>query len=118
MRDYKGIASYVSDLIKKEKDSININSTFLASIINTSIDAYYDMNDLKLSTVEEWNSLFTMLEAYAQNMVNIVDGYIDSKSYSDSFLPFLNSLRKLHADMLASLIIMRTDLNNTSQFSE
>lgn len=118
MRDYKGIASYVSDLIKKEKDSININSDFLANIINTSIDAYYDMNDLKLSTVQEWNSLFTMLEAYAQNMVNIVDAYVDSESYSDSFRPFLDSLRKLHADMLASLIIMRTEFNDSSQFSE
>lgn len=118
MRDYKGIASYVSDLIKKEKDSININSDFLANIINTSIDAYYDMNDLKLKTVEEWNSLFSMLESYAQNMINISDNYIESKTYSDSFLPFLNSLRKLHADMLASLIIMRTEFNDASQFSE
>lgn len=118
MRDYKGIASYVSDLIKKEKDSINLNSDFLANIINSSIDAYYDMSDLKLSTVEEWNSLFAMLEGYAQNIVSIADSYIEAKTYSDSFLPFLTSLRKLHADMLASLIIMRTEFNDASQFSE
>ena len=81
MRDYKGIASYVSDLIKKEKNSINLNSDFLANIINSSIDAYYDMSDLKLSTVEEWNSLFAMLEGYAQSIVSIADSYIEAKTY-------------------------------------
>lgn len=118
MRDYKGIISYVSDLIKNQKDSINTNSDFLASIINTSIDAYYDMTDLKLTNVQDWNHLFTMLESYAQNMINIVDSYLIDQSCHENFLPFLTSLRKLHADMLASLIIMRTELNDSSTFSE
>ena len=62
MKVYTNIVSYVSNLIKQEKNSVAQNTSNIERIINTSIDAYYDMRDLKLTSVEEFNTLFILLE--------------------------------------------------------
>jgi hypothetical protein len=110
MKDYTNIVSYVSNLIKQEKNSVAQNTSNIERIINTSIDAYYDMRNLKLTSVEEFNTLFILLEKYSQTLIDMVNDYIDDPTTSDSFKSVLYNFRDLHADVLASLIIMRTDI--------
>ena len=110
MKDYTNIVSYVSNLIKQEKNSVAQNTSNIERIINTSIDAYYDMRDLKLTSVEEFNTLFILLEKYSQTLIDMVNHYINDPTTSDSFKSVLYNFRDLHADVLASLIIMRTDI--------
>jgi hypothetical protein len=110
MKDYTNIVSYVSNLIKQEKHSIARNTSNIENIINSSIDAYFDMRDLKLTSVEDFNKLFILLEKYSQSLIDMVNDYINDPTTSDSFKSILYNFRDLHADVLASLIIMRTDI--------
>jgi hypothetical protein len=118
MRNYKNIATYVAELIQQEKNSINTTSDAIANIINSSIDAYYDMRDLNLTDLKQFANLFVMLENYAQSMIDLSNQYLDKENTSDQFKVVLTSLRKLHSDMLASLIVMRTDLTDTKDFTQ
>ena len=66
--------------------------------------------DKLMPSVEEFNTLFILLEKYSQTLIDMVNNYIDDPTTSDSFKSVLYNFRDLHADVLASLIIMRTDI--------
>jgi recombinational DNA repair ATPase RecF len=58
-----------------------------------------------------FDDVFDKLDEFrVGKIIDMVNNYIDDPTTSDSFKSILYNFRDLHADVLASLIIMRTDI--------
>jgi len=115
MKDYSEILKEITSSIESEKNSIEFTTNTIVKLVDISIGTYSQLKLLKdISNPQVINTMLISLENFAQSVIDTCDDSIqeqlmNSQSSNNNFVLVLTKIKDLHLNMLASLILLRSD---------
>ena len=116
MKNYSQLIKQINESIKEEKNNIESTSESISSLVETSINTYEQIKLLPKSSISDLTSIFVLIESFSQSIVDICNKYIASNVSNPDFVDLLLKLRNLQNELLASLIILRSNSEEFNKF--
>jgi uncharacterized protein YutE (UPF0331/DUF86 family) len=118
MKDYSEILKEITSSIESEKSSIEFTTNTIVKLVDISIETYSQLKLLKdISNPQIINTMLISLENFAQSVIDtcndsIQEQLMNSQSSNNNFVFVLTKVKDLHTNMLATLILLRSDITN------
>ena len=117
MKDYSKILKDIAQIIDKERKSVEFTANSLNSLVQLSLSTYNDIKEQPKEKLADFNLMLISLETFAEGVIAICNAYLIAEPANSDFVHVVTGIRNLNNEMLASLILLRSNPENITDIN-
>ena len=117
MKDYSKILKEITEIINDERKSVEFTASSLNSLVQLSLSTYNDIKEQPKEKLTDFNLMLISLETFTEGVIAICNAYLLAEPNNPDFVHVVTRIRNLHNEMLASLILLRSNPENITDIN-